>query len=151
MNKHKKKIMLLSLLISVLFYLYADSTEWVRIDLPANGESRAKHFLDLDSFKPRGIVINLWEKYLEPDNSYFSTKVSINCEKREFKILYNYKYDAKGQLIESNTSPSEWVTIAPTSQNDLIYFLLCRDGKPKPSNELAEIKKAFREPLFERE
>lgn len=145
LNINKKILLFLIVIMTLVFHAKAE--EWVRIDLHSERENSEKHFLDLDGIRPFGDVIHFWEKYIERDKSYFETKVSIHCGRKEFKLIHNYKYNDKDEVIESDLLPSQWVAITPHSQNDLMYSFLCREGRPKPSDEFTDIRH-FREGML---
>lgn len=146
------KKLLLSLFLVLLFALKAEASDWVRIDLETKEENTDKIFIDLENLHSEGKVITYWDKYLYQDNSSIICKISVNCEKKEYQLLYIIKYNNKDELISTELPSKKWLPIPPDSYPDTFHSLLCKDGMPRPSNELANLKdlrKVFLELLSE--
>jgi hypothetical protein len=134
--------------IFLVFFLscYAESADWVRVDLNTNEYSK-KHYLDVGKFNKEGDVITFREKYLFPDNSFIVSSSSFNCEKNTFKILDIKNYNNKGESIDLAFPNPEWKAIAPKSERHEIKLLICTKGKHKKSNMITSIKQ-FRDNML---
>jgi hypothetical protein len=112
---NKNRVFFSSILLVFFLSCYADSSDWVRIDLNTKEFSK-KHLLDVDKFHQEGDVITFMEKYLFPDNSYIVSRCSLDCERNVFKIMDIKNYNDKGDVINASFPDSEWTAIAPKSK-----------------------------------
>ncbi len=143
-----KKKLLFFLCVGLLFAFNADASNWERVDLKPDGENENKTFIDSGSFHIDFKELTYWEKMLKPDNSYELRRISLNCEKKEEKLLDLLIYNDKDKVTENYSYNKEWIAIAPSSYSDKIYYLLCRDGMPRPSKEREFYIKNYRKTYF---
>ncbi len=142
------KRLIFSFFVVLLFAFNAGASDWERIDLKPDEENENKTFIDLESFHIDDKELTYWEKVLKPVKGYALRRISLNCERKEEKLLDLLIYNDKGKVTENYSYNNEWARISPDSYTDKIYNILCRDGAPRLSKEREFYLKNYRKTYF---
>lgn len=123
-----------------LFFTSVEAADWILVfESKTLGE---KYYLDAASVSSEGVIVTSWQKDLDSYKTYSLTKNSINCETKKIRLEEVANYYADGRLKESFSIPldiAEWHKITPDSIAFEFEKFLCKDGKPRPLDEISRM------------